>query len=213
MARKIVQFLLKKRSWRLGVSNNGVNKSHLDTESRYVLWFCSLSMRNRLLETRLTYDSIWTPDMDYVSFSLYELLLTCFMSQRENTVWPVCSCHYIGMSIWLDEFYLNIVFFHLEIMTSFFTVRDNLRRIWMVYMNIGLLLSHADYSSERINNHKLDELWSLSQVFLSSRNVFDLDCWFEPKTPRSSFELSTTLCLYQTIANKRFRCQVSKVYN
>lgn len=121
MARKIVQFLLKKRSWRLGVSNNGVNKSHLDTESRYVLWFCSLSMRNRLLETRLTYDSIWTPDTDYVSFSLYKPLLMFFMSHRENRVWTICSCYYIGMSISLVGFYdLNIVFFHLETMTSFF---------------------------------------------------------------------------------------------
>lgn len=120
MARKIVQFLLKKRSWRLGVSNNGVNKSHLDTESRYVLWFCSLSMRNRLLETRLTYDSILTPDMDYVSFRLYKPLLMCFMSQRENRVWPVFLCHYIGMSIWLVEFYdFNIVIFHLETTSIF----------------------------------------------------------------------------------------------
>lgn len=132
MARKIVQFLLKKRSWRLGVSNNGVNKSHLDTESRYVLWFCSLSMRNRLLETRLTYDSIWTPDTDYVSFSLHKPLLMCFMSHRENRVWTVCSCYSIGMSISLVGFYdLNIVIFHLETMTSFFTGRGIWRRIWM----------------------------------------------------------------------------------
>lgn len=85
-------------------------------------------MRNRLLETRLTYDSILTPDTDYVSFILYKPLLMCFMSQRENRVCLVCSCHYIGMSIWLVEFYdFIIVIFHLGTTSIFLNCSRHLK--------------------------------------------------------------------------------------